>query len=105
MQVLLSVAREGGTGPYSYVLGTTESDTSDAGNVLQAELANGLASLLLVARVDGDSGTTGDGGLIASLRLGGAAGILNVGLGNLLVGELFNTGVGHFVIRVSLEGL
>ena len=98
MQGLLSVARDGETELYPYVLGSAERDTSDAGNVLQAELANGLASLLLVARVDGDSGTAGDGGLVASLRLGGAAGILNVGLGDLLIGKLFNTGVGHCVL-------
>jgi hypothetical protein len=89
----------------AYVLGSAESDTSDAGNVLQAELANGLASLLLVTRVDGDGGAGGDVGLIASLRLGAAAGIFNGVLGSLLLNDLFNTGVGHFVNKRSLKGL
>ena len=78
----------------TYVLGAAESDTGDAGDVLQTQLANGLTGLLLVARVDGDIGATGDGGLLARLGLGGAA-ILDVGLGDLLIGKLFNTGVGH----------
>jgi hypothetical protein len=82
----------------AYVLGTAESDTSDARDVLQTELANGLASLLLVARVNGNSSTTGDGGLLTGLGLRGVGGVLDVGLGDLLIGELFDTGVGHFVI-------
>lgn len=77
----------------SYVLGAAESDTGDAGNVLQAELGDGLASLLLVTGVDGDSSTAGNDGLIASLGFGVAFDVL----GNLLIGELFNTGVGHCV--------
>jgi hypothetical protein len=64
--------------------------------VLQAELANGLSGLLLVTGVDGDSGTSGDAGLLTSLGLRVAASVLNVGLGNLLVRELFNTGISHF---------
>lgn len=76
----------------TYVLGAAEGDTGDAGDVLQAELGNGLASLLLVARVDGDSSAGGDAG-IAGLGLGVAA-LLNV-LGDILIGKLFNTGVGH----------
>lgn len=79
----------------AYVLGTAESDASDAGDVLQAELANGLSGLLLVARVDGDGGASGDGGLVASLGLRGAGGILNASLLGLLVVDLFNAGVGH----------
>lgn len=75
----------------SYVLGAAEGDTGDARDVLQAELGNGLAGLLLVARVDGDSSTAGDDGLLASLRLRVALD----GLGDLLIRELFNTGVGH----------
>jgi hypothetical protein len=82
---------------HAYVLGSAESDTSDTGDVLQAELANGLAGLLLVARVNGDGGTTGDGGLLASLGLRVAAGIFDLGLGDLIVREFFNTGIGHFV--------
>lgn len=76
----------------TYVLGAAESDTGDAGDVLQAELGNGLASLLLVARVDGDGGAGGNAG-ITGLGLG-VADLLNV-LGDLLIGKLFNTGIGH----------
>jgi len=43
------------------VLGPAESDSGDALDVLEAELGNGLAGLLLVARVDGDGGARGDG--------------------------------------------
>lgn len=75
----------------TYVLGAAESDTGDAGNVLQAKLGNGLASLLLATGGNVDSRAGGDGGL--SLGLGVAA--LNVGLGDLLIGKLFNTGIGH----------
>jgi len=79
-------------GAMTYVLGAAEGDTGDAGDVLQAELGNGLASLLLVTRVDGDSSAGGNAG-VAGLGLGVAT-LLNV-LGDLLIGKLFNTGVGH----------
>lgn len=75
----------------AYVLGAAEGDTGDARDVLQAELGNGLAGLLLVARVDGDSSAAGDDGLVASLRLRVALDVL----GDLLIGKLFNAGVGH----------
>lgn len=66
--------------------------------MLQAELRDGLAGLLLVARVDGNLGASGDAGVAGTLvaRLG--AGVIVGDLGNLLlglVGELFDTGVGH----------
>lgn len=76
----------------TYVLGAAEGNTGDAGDVLEAKLGNGLASLLLVARVDHDRGTAGDRGLNLTLGLGVA---LNVGVGDLLIGKLFNAGVGH----------
>lgn len=82
----------------THVLGPAESDAGDALDVLQAELRNGLAGLLLVARVDGNLSTGGDAGVAGALvaRLG--AGLLIGNLGDLLlglVGELFDTGVGH----------
>lgn len=76
----------------TYVLGAAEGDTGDARDVLQAELGNGLASLLLVARVDGDGSAGGNAG-ITGLGLG-VADLLNV-LGDLVIGKLFNTGIGH----------
>jgi hypothetical protein len=63
--------------------------------VLEAELSDGLASLLLVARVDGDGSTTGDGSLFTSFRLGAAASVFNAGLGDVLVGKFFDSRVGH----------
>ena len=65
--------------------------------MLQTKLANGLASLLLVAVVDGDRGTAGDGGLLASVRVRVAAGFLDV-LGGLLIRDFFNTGSAIFAI-------
>lgn len=74
--------------------------------MLQAELGNGLASLLLVARVDGDGGALGDHGITTLLALGLVAGLILLNLDVLLlrlIGELFNAGVGHFcgVVRSS----
>ena len=74
--------------------------------MLQAELGDGLASLLLVAGVDGDGRALGDHGLALLL---GVAGLLLLDLDVLLlrlIGELFNAGVGHFcdvVIAVSQD--
>lgn len=51
------------------VLRPPEGDTSDALNVLEAELGDSLASLLLVARVDGNAGAGRDVGF-AALVLG-----------------------------------
>jgi hypothetical protein len=81
----------------THVLRSAESDASDAVNVLQSELGDGLASLLLVARVDSDRGARGDVGL-ALLALGLVAGLILLDLDVLLlglVGELFNAWVGH----------
>lgn len=73
--------------------------------MLETELADGLASLLLVSAVDSDGGASRNG----SLALTGALFVVGVGgvrsvvsgdlLGRLVIGELFNTRVRH------LEGL
>jgi len=81
----------------TYVLRAAEGDTVDAGNVLQTQLSDGLAGLLLVTGVDSDGGTSGDVGL-AGLGLGVTA--LLDSLGDLLIGELFNAGIGHCVIGI-----
>lgn len=84
----------------THVLGPPQGNAGDALNVLQAELRDGLAGLLLVARVDGDRGARGDAGvtsnLIARLGAGVIVGDLGAGLLLGLVGELFDAGVGHF---------
>jgi hypothetical protein len=83
---------------YTHVLWSTKSNTCDAINMLQSELGNGLASLLLVARVDSDRGARGDVGF-ALLALGLVAGVFLLDLGVLLlglIGKLFNAWVGHF---------
>ena len=74
------------------VLGAAESDASDALNVLQAELANGLAGLLLVPVVDGDGSACGDVGL-AGLRLRVGLAGLNVDVLHGLIGDLLNAWV------------
>jgi hypothetical protein len=85
----------------THVLRSAESDACDAVDVLQAELGNGLASLLLVAAVDSDRGARGDVGLaLLALALRLLIGLLLLDLDVLLlglVGELFNAGVGHVV--------
>jgi hypothetical protein len=78
----------------THVLGSAESNASDALNLLQAKLGNGLAGLLLVARVDGDGRAGGDTTLL-TLRVG--AGVINLDLLlGLVVDNFFNTGVRHF---------
>lgn len=83
----------------THVLRSAEGDACDAIDVLQAELGDGLASLLLVAGVDSDGGARGHADLaLLALRL--VAGLILLDLDVLLlglVGELFNAGVGHFV--------
>jgi hypothetical protein len=82
----------------THVLRSAERDACDAVNVLQSELGNGLASLLLVARVHSDRGARGDVGL-ALLALGLVAGLVLLNLDVLLLGlirKLFNAWVGHF---------
>lgn len=80
----------------THVLRSAEGDACDALDVLQAELGDGLASLLLVAGVDGDRRALGDHGIALLLRLAGLL-LLNLDILLLgLIGELFNTGVGHF---------
>ena len=81
----------------THVLWSAQGHTGDAINVLQSELSNGLASLLLVARVDSDRGARGHVDL-ALLALGLVARLILLDLDVLLlglVGELFNAGVGH----------
>lgn len=78
----------------THILRSAESDTGDARDVLQSQLANGLSGLLLVARVNGNRGTAGDCGLF-SVRVGAAASVLNSGLGDLVVGQFLNSWVGH----------
>ena len=79
----------------TYVLGAAESDTGDARDELQTELANGLAGLLLTTGVDSDGGTGRNVGLIASLgaRLRGA--LIDV-LGDVVIVDFFNAGISHF---------
>ena len=70
--------------------------------MLESKLANCLASLLLVAAVDGNSRTGRDVGLALTgtflvLGVGGVRSLLGGGLlGGLVVWELFNTRVRHF---------
>lgn len=81
----------------TYVLGAAEGHAGDATDALELELLNGLASLLLVAGVD-DLGRSRGTALVTSLDLRVGAVILLVDLGavlGLLVGEFFDTGVGH----------
>jgi hypothetical protein len=90
----------------THVLRSAESDACDALDVLQSELGDGLASLLLVAGVDSDRGTRGDVGLtLLALRL--VAGLLLLNLDVLLlrlIGELLNAWVGHdFVCSELVE--
>lgn len=78
----------------TYVLGAAESNTGDARDELQAELANGLAGLLLTTGVDSDGGTGGNVGLIASLgaRVRVALDVLD----DVVIVDFFNAGVSHF---------
>lgn len=81
----------------THVLGAAESDTSDARDTGQAQLLEGLASLLLVAVVD-HGGRAGREAALNLLDIGiVAAVVLDLDdLLGLLVGELFNSRVGHF---------
>ena len=80
---------------FTYVLGAAEGDTGDARDELQAELANGLAGLLLATGVDSDGSTGGNVGLIASLGARVRGAILD-GLGDLVIVDFFNAGISHF---------
>lgn len=83
----------------THVLGAAEGNAGDARHALEVQLLNGLASLLLVAGVDYGLGASGKAG-VASLDIGlviaGVVEILDLGLLNLLLGELLNSGIGHF---------
>lgn len=76
------------------VLGAAESDAGDALDVLQAELANGLAGLLLVPVVNGDGSASGNVGL-AGLRLRVRVASLDLDVLHGLIGDLFDSGVCH----------
>jgi len=81
---------------WTHVLGAAESDAGDAGDTGEVQLLDGLAGLLLVARVDHGGRAGGKAG-IAALDIGVVARIiLDLDVLNLLLGELFNAGVGHF---------
>jgi hypothetical protein len=83
----------------TYVLRSAKGNAGDALDVLQSQLGDGLASLLLVAGVHSDGGTCGDARLLLTCRLslGLVAGFRILNLCDLLVlvGELFDTWVGH----------
>ena len=81
----------------THVLRSAEGDTGDAGDALEVQLLDGLASLLLVTGVD--DGGRATSATLARLDLGVGAVVilllLDDGLLGLLVGKLFDTGVGH----------
>jgi len=81
------------------VLGPPQGHSRDALDVLQAELRNGLACLLLVAVVDSNGCASGDIGLACLARVIRVAAIivLDLGGGGLLglVRKLFDARVGH----------
>jgi hypothetical protein len=85
----------------TYVLGAAESDTGDARDELQAELANGLAGALLTTGVNSDGGTGGDVGLITSLgaRVRVALDVLD----DVVIVDFFNAGVSHFCGREPIK--
>jgi hypothetical protein len=82
------------------VLGAAEGNASDALDVLQTELANGLAGLLLVPVVNGDGSACGDVGL-AGLRLRVRLAGLDLDVLHGLIGDLFDTGVRHCVVGIG----
>lgn len=85
------------SGNFTYVLGAAEGDAVDAGNADEVQLLEGLASLLLVAGVDYGSRASGEVGLaILGVGLVAALLLLNGRTLSLVVGKLFNAGVGHF---------
>ena len=81
----------------TYVLRSSEGDTGDAGDMLQAQLGDLLARLLLVPGVDSDGGpgrnvtTLG----VAGLGLVGGLMVLELDLACLFVAEFFDAGAGH----------
>lgn len=83
----------------TYVLGAAEGDASDARNSDQVELLESLAGLLLLAGVDNGGRASGEtlAELFSFRFVAGLILFLDRGLGlGLVVGELFNSGVGHF---------
>lgn len=82
--------------PQTYVLGAAESDTGDARHAGQVQLLEGLAGFLLVAGVDNGGRASGEVSL-AIFDVGFVAAVVLVDgrtLG-LVVGKLFDSGVGH----------
>lgn len=86
----------GWKGP-TYVLRAAEGDASDARDAGEVELLEGLAGLLLVAVVDYGSRASGKLALADILIIGDIVGLLDGRLlEGLVVGKLFDSGVGHF---------
>lgn len=81
----------------TYVLGAAEGHAGDARHAGEVQLLEGLASLLLVAGVD-DGGRAGGQVGLAILDVGLVAAVVLVDGGTLglVVGKLFDSGVGHF---------
>jgi hypothetical protein len=82
----------------THSLWPAESDTGDALDVLQTELADSLACLLLVARVHRDGGACGDASLGLALNFGVRVRLCILDLDVLLlnlVREFLNAWVGH----------
>lgn len=82
----------------THSLGPAESNAGDTLDVLQTELANGLACLLLVARVHSDGGSCGDARLGLGLAIGVRVRVCVLYLDVLLLGlvrEFLNAWVGH----------
>lgn len=100
----------------TYVLGPSERDSGNALNLLQAELEDGLACLLLVSRVHGDRCASGDVGIAS---LGSRAAVIAVVVGVVMsmvmrvvvrvvvtlvvVGQLLDACAGH-IVQVSAIG-
>ena len=94
----------------AHILRSPQRNPRDTGDMLQAELANRFPSLLLVARVNSDGGSSGDAGLpfptggFSLVGVGCARGVVDLGalLGGRVVGQLFNAWVRH--LGGALEG-
>lgn len=80
----------------THSLGPAERHTGDALNVLQAKLADGLACLLLIARVHSNGGTCGDVALSLALGFGVRVCLLDLDVLLLrLVADFLNAWVRH----------
>lgn len=83
----------------TYVLRATESNTGNTRDAGKVQLLEGLAGLLLVTGVDYSSRTSGQVALLLlNVGLIAAVVLLDGGLRlGVVVGKLFDSGVGHFV--------